>query len=686
MTGTGRLRYEPALDGIRGVAVAAVLCFHAGFGWAKGGFLGVSVFFTLSGYLITSLLLAEHRDTSGLSLRRFWSRRARRLLPASLLCIAGVVVLAATVLEPAQARLHGDALGALADVANWRFYFAGDSYAGVFAVPSPLTHFWSLAIEEQFYVLFPPLVWWLLVRRRATTRTLGAVLAGGLVAATVAAVLIGRSDADLAYYATFTRAAELLAGCLLAVILHRLGPPNPQLLDAGPGWAGLTPKGSQLVRTSAAGAGLVALAGFVALAATTEQTAGWLYRGGLPAFSGLSAALVVGALVPGPLRAALSAAPLVALGKISYGVYLFHWPVDLVLTPARTELAEWPLFALRVAVTLAVAIASYRLLELPIRHGKALRGWSARLAPIGVAVAVLTGALAVGASAQAAPSWTATANDAPLVTLPPLPSSTASVAPTTSTTEAPTTTVVTRPEPTPLPTEPPTTGATAPPAPVRIVVFGDSTARVAAAGLIQWGADTGLAEVSDVGTNAGCGIVRPGSRQYGGEGERIPDECQRWPDEWPEALADNPADVAVLLTGPFDMTDHQLPGDDTWRGPGNPAYDELLLSELGAATDALLATGTPVVWVTTAEVNAGWFFIDDPIDDPARATRLNEIIGQVAADRPGVTVVDLAAWLAAQPGDIVHNPDLRPDGVHFTPEASRDVAAWLGPAIIDALP
>ena len=682
MTGTGRLRYEPALDGIRGVAVAAVLCFHAGFGWAQGGFLGVSVFFTLSGYLITSLLLAEHGGTGGLSLRRFWARRARRLLPASLLCIAGVVVLAATVLEPAQGRLRGDVLGALADVANWRFYFGGDSYAEVFVVPSPLTHFWSLAIEEQFYVLFPPLVWWLLVRRRATTRTLGAVLAGGLVAATVAAVLIGPGDPDLAYYATFTRAAELLAGSLLAVVIHRRSQPNREPLEVGRARTELFGKTSQEVQWWAAGAGVVALAGFVALAATTEQTDGWLYRGGLPAFSVLSAALVVGALAPGPLRAALSMAPLVALGKISYGVYLFHWPVYLVLTPTRTDLSEWPLFGLRVAVTLAVAIASYYLLELPVRHGAALRGWSSGLAPIGMALAVLVGALAVGSSAQAAPSWAATADDASLVTLPPRPPPTATIAPTTSATAAPTTTVEGTAPPTPVVTEPPTT--TTPPARVRMVVFGDSTARVAAAGLIHWAADTGLAEVSDAGTNAGCGIVRPGWRRFGGTAERIPEECQRWPEEWPAVLGANTADVAVLLTGPFDMTDHQLPGDDTWRGPGDPAYDELLLSELGAATDALLATGTPVVWVTAAEVNAGWFFVEDPIDDPARAQRLNEVIGEVAASRPGVTVVDLSAWLVAAPGDILHNPDLRPDGVHFTPEAARDVASWLGPAIVDA--
>ena len=156
---TGRPRdakipYSAGIDGLRGLAVLAVLVFHAGpTGWLPGGFLGVSLFFTLSGYLITSLVLAEVEGTGHLSLARFWARRVRRLVPALLLMVLGVVVLARTIELPRSTR--GELLGGLAYVANWRFLAAGTSYGATYADQSPLLHFWSLAIEEQFYLVFP---------------------------------------------------------------------------------------------------------------------------------------------------------------------------------------------------------------------------------------------------------------------------------------------------------------------------------------------------------------------------------------------------------------------------------------------------------------------------------------------------------------------------------------------------
>src|SRR5947207_3073980 len=136
-----------ALDGLRGLAVAAVLLFHSQLSFARGGYLGVSAFFTLSGFLITSLLLTQVREQHGVALRSFWARRARRLLPAAVLTLAGVLVFGATVAQPDQLRsLRGDVLATLGYVANWRFYFSGQSYANLFSAPSPVLHFWSLAI------------------------------------------------------------------------------------------------------------------------------------------------------------------------------------------------------------------------------------------------------------------------------------------------------------------------------------------------------------------------------------------------------------------------------------------------------------------------------------------------------------------------------------------------------------
>jgi peptidoglycan/LPS O-acetylase OafA/YrhL len=145
-----RLPYNPAFDGIRGLAVAAVLLFHHGVTWMRGGYLGVSTFFTLSGFLITSLLLAEWTRSGSVRLAHFWARRVRRLLPASALTLLGIMLMAVAVDQPWERSLRGDVLAALFQVANWRFLFDDRSYSELFADPSPVLHFWSLAIEEQF--------------------------------------------------------------------------------------------------------------------------------------------------------------------------------------------------------------------------------------------------------------------------------------------------------------------------------------------------------------------------------------------------------------------------------------------------------------------------------------------------------------------------------------------------------
>jgi peptidoglycan/LPS O-acetylase OafA/YrhL len=150
-----RLGYLPALDGLRGLAVAAVLLFHAGLAHVRGGHLGVSVFFTLSGFLITALLLVERQATGRLDLGAFWARRARRLVPAMLLCLPLIALVLHATDRPLPHGVLGDAIASATWVANWRFIFTHQSYADLFAMPSPFQHFWSLAVEEQFYLLFP---------------------------------------------------------------------------------------------------------------------------------------------------------------------------------------------------------------------------------------------------------------------------------------------------------------------------------------------------------------------------------------------------------------------------------------------------------------------------------------------------------------------------------------------------
>ncbi|MCX7620230.1 MAG: acyltransferase, partial [Acidimicrobiales bacterium] len=185
------LPHFPGLDGLRGLAVLVVLLFHSGFSWAKGGFLGVSSFFTLSGFLITALLLAERRATGAIDLKAFWIRRFRRLMPAALTCLTVVAVFGLFGADGTQKRnLAGDALSAMGYVANWRFVFSGQSYADLFAAPSPVLHFWSLAIEEQFYLLYPLLAYGVFRLVGFSRRYFGAVVLV-LILASVSASFVG---------------------------------------------------------------------------------------------------------------------------------------------------------------------------------------------------------------------------------------------------------------------------------------------------------------------------------------------------------------------------------------------------------------------------------------------------------------------------------------------------------------
>jgi len=341
MTSVGRTGHIAAIDGLRAVAVVAVLAFHADLGIAPGGFLGVSLFFTLSGYLITSLLLREHAAVGTISIRRFYARRWRRLIPSAWLCIAGVLA-AWLVWSPTQlGALPADALASLGNVANWRFAFADRSYQDLFiGQPSPLAHFWSLAIEEQFYAVMPIVALLCLRRGRRTLTVVACVMLFASIAANVLT-----SDRDLVYNGTHTRAAELLIGVLLALHAPRLG----RQVSAAIGW------------------GAVAI--FGVLVATTSVTSGWLYRGGLPAFSIVSATLVVAATATrrSLLPRLLAMRPLVAIGRWSYALYLVHWPIFLVVDTERTGLPPWPLLALRVPIALALAAFITAVVERPIR-------------------------------------------------------------------------------------------------------------------------------------------------------------------------------------------------------------------------------------------------------------------------------------------------------------------------------
>jgi peptidoglycan/LPS O-acetylase OafA/YrhL len=375
-------RHRPGLDGLRAMTVTVVLAYHAELPWAKGAFLGISQFFTLSGFLITSILLRSHAQSGRIALGRFWTRRYRRLLPAAYLTLAGAVLFGATVATaPQVADLPGAVAASAAQVANWFFVVTDQSYVALFAAPSPVQHFWSLAVEEQFYLLMP-LALVVLLRRARSPRVVGGTLAVGALAST--ALMVGLyergASLDRLYYGTDTRAAELLVGAVLAVVLHH------RALRPGPA-----------ARRMLAAVGLVAFTATIWAWTAIPLTDPVLWRGGFLVFALVSAALIVSVLAEsGPVAAVLAWRPLAAIGRISYGVYLFHWPLFLWLTEERTGLDVWPLFALRLAITLALATASYHLIEIPIRQRSfaglptAVR-WSA--APVAAGVVVVAAIL-----------------------------------------------------------------------------------------------------------------------------------------------------------------------------------------------------------------------------------------------------------------------------------------------------
>lgn len=380
-----RLPQHPGLDGLRGAALAGMLFFHGGFAWAKGGYLSVSTFFTLSGFLISGLLVHERAARGAIDLGRFWSRRFRRIVPALLAALLGTALYAALLSDSDQlGRVRADALAALGYVANWRFILSGQNYEDLFAAPSPVLHFWSLAVEEQFYLFFPLVVAGVLALTPGRRRGLVMVL-GGLIAGSVALSLRFNHDHTRVYYGTDTRIAEILLGALLAIWV------------AGPG-ADLAVRRRPTLAVGGLVAGGAALFAWSAVA----QTNHWLYVGGFTAYGLLSTLLVAAAVAPGPMRSVLRFAPLRWLGLGSYGVYLYHWPIFLWLSPERTGLSLIPLFAVRLAVTIPVAFASYHLLEQPIRRG-ALPGWRALAATL-MAATVTAFALVVATVTPAAPS------------------------------------------------------------------------------------------------------------------------------------------------------------------------------------------------------------------------------------------------------------------------------------------
>jgi peptidoglycan/LPS O-acetylase OafA/YrhL len=372
--------YRPALDGVRALAVMAVVGYHLGLPWLRGGFIGVDVFFVLSGFLITSLLLLEQRRTGRISLGPFWGRRARRLLPALLLVLVAVAAWdRATVATFELPQHRADLLWSLFYGSNWNLIGSAQDYFTQYQSASLVRHTWSLAIEEQFYLVWPVIMLGVLWAARGRARAVAAVCVGGIVASIILMwTLYSPTDPSRAYYGTEARAHQLLIGALLATLLIRL----PRA------------RGSRTAGQAAAIVGLALLVASFTLVGDSSVA----YYGGLSAGVAVAAALVIWGLEAAPqglAAKALGIRPARWIGKISYGVYLWHWPIIVAMTVPAALFAWMPgssgLVTTRLVLTFVAAGLSYRLVERPIRRGSipVIRDSSGRFALAIIAASLL---------------------------------------------------------------------------------------------------------------------------------------------------------------------------------------------------------------------------------------------------------------------------------------------------------
>ncbi|HLI72809.1 MAG TPA: acyltransferase family protein [Acidimicrobiales bacterium] len=658
-----RLRYIAPLDGIRAFAVLAVMAYHGGIGFMPGGFFGVDAFFVLSGYLITSLLLGEWRADRQISLPGFWARRARRLLPAlgvMLLAVACYVRFA--VPSGTYPELRLDSLSSLFYFANWHFIVGGENYFAATGPPSPLLHTWTLSIEEQFYVVWPIVVLVVVRLTRSLTPLFVLCIAGAVASATWAAAIFrpGVNETRV-YFGTDTHAQCLLVGAGLAVGFAMWR--SAAQTGTGRAEAELSPG----ARRALVALGLIGSAAVAVSWLRLGYPDPFVFRGGTTLVALAVGAVIASAvLVPtGPVGRALGLRPLRFLGTISYGMYLWHFPVDeLAVTNARTGLNGWWLFAARTAVTIVLATASYYMIERPIRSGRLLgaaRRWFTAPVAVGAATVAIVAATAVPAGALSDVSSRSGA------------ATSATAAASTS------------------------SGG------VRVLLVGDSVAYTLGASLLPFEREYHVNVVDE--TVFGCGVAigklktdrgvvgndgafggpcstHPSNLKCPGLGGSVP--CQAWPSAWKQWVQELTPNVVVFLGGRWETVD-RTGNHGGWTNILHKRYANYIKQQLELAVTLGTSTGAEMVLETAPCFDSGeqpngapW-----PQDAPSRVATYNRLVREVGAEHTGSVVVQDLFAMVCPGGKITRTVDgtvvREADGVHFAPLTA---GTFLAPRIL----
>jgi peptidoglycan/LPS O-acetylase OafA/YrhL len=686
--GPAPMGYQPGLDGLRAISVIAVIFYHAGFGWMHGGFLGVEVFFVVSGYLITSLLLEERERTGGVRLGQFWLRRARRLLPAlfSVLVAVGIwVALFGTAQQ--QSDLHRDYLPGIFYIANWGQIFGGAQYFGNF---SPLRHLWSLAVEEQWYLLWP-LAFVAIIGRNKRTADVGRsilITAGVVMVITwlLASPTALTSDrTNFLYLSTLTRSSGLLLGAGAAFLWR---PWRAKAATSSPAGAGLNI------------AAVAATALLVYAFATAQLTDRSIYRWQLAVVSMLSLVVVAAVVHPAATatRSFFGSPSLVALGKRSYGIYLWSWPISVI---CGAYVGSWIRFIAAMSVTIVVSEFSYVYIETPIRKGALGRWFAGRRAQVwrSRTIAAVVGVMVVGSLAvyytgveqfdRAAGGRDVTI-DLSQVQLPAADVAAPGAAVTAAVgVGSPGPTIASTPStPSALPTAStlPTAVSVSvvqPAGPARVVIVGDSQAHALAINLPS-GIDSAFT-ISD-GSLDGCSVYDDGKVRSARNGfNRSFADCGGWADKWGQAASKNKAQIALVVLGAWDVFDVEV-GDQTIAFD-TPAADQRFTDNVALGVAALRSAGVKVALLEvpcmrpTDVKGAGVPALPERADD-GRVAHVNDLLRQVAAADPtNVSFVHgPREWCNDQA--ISTDLDYRWDGVHVYKPGAKLIYEAIAPALL----